>query len=227
MALQDYYNTGDDTFATITSAAWYAQTFTANQAYTIGSVKLRLWRQAGAPANVTVSIRATDGSGHPTGGDLTSGSIAGSGITENTAGAWYEITLTSYSLSNGVKYAIVVRVDTNNVRWRVDNSSPTYAGGNGESSGDSGASWSTRTYDCMFETYDAGNFVELSSTIAAISGMSAILTVGSIVDLSATIAAVSALSAILTVPTVFKTTNIATIKRVVVAGNDEIWFEDI
>lgn len=155
MALQDYYNTGDDTFIAATSTQWLAQTFTANQTYTIGSVKLKLYRSVTPPTNVLVSIRATDGSGHPTGGDLTTGSIAGSSITEGTPGAFHEIDLTPYELTNGIKYAIVLTVDDVSVTWRLDNSSPTYANGNAEKSTNSGVDWSAQSYDFMFETYDS------------------------------------------------------------------------
>ena len=44
------------------SAYWSAMTFTASSTYTIGSIKLELFRVAGAtPGTITVSIRATEG----------------------------------------------------------------------------------------------------------------------------------------------------------------------
>jgi hypothetical protein len=103
-----------------------------------------------------VSIKATDGSGHPTGDDLTSGTIDGNSLS--TTPTWYEIALTEYTLSAHTKYAIVVRApngnDLNLAPWRWDESSPTYAGGNREYSWDSGDTWDSSTsVDLMFEVW--------------------------------------------------------------------------
>jgi len=104
----EYYNTGDDSVGMAYSNYWVAQTFTVGATgHTVTSVKLLLCR-AGSPGTVTVSIRATDGT-HPTGTDLTSGTIDGNSLTTNSAGAWYEIVLTEYPLSANTKYAIVVQ----------------------------------------------------------------------------------------------------------------------
>jgi hypothetical protein len=157
--LYEYYNTGDDWADDVYSTFWASQTFTPSVAHTITSVKLKLYRQ-GSPGIMTVSIRATDASGHPTGADLCSGTIDGSAITTDSAGAWYEITLGSgYALSANTKYAIVCRapngVNANNaVRWRGDSTSPTYAGGCREYSNNSGTSWTSHTSeDLMFEEW--------------------------------------------------------------------------
>jgi len=74
--LYEYYNTGDDSSTNVYNITWYAQTFTPSVAHTITSVKLLLYR-TGSPGTVTVSIRATDGSGHPIGSDLCSGTTNG------------------------------------------------------------------------------------------------------------------------------------------------------
>lgn len=153
--LYEYYNTGQDGSAGFHSTYWRAQTFTAESDHSVTSVKLQIWR-SGLPGTVTVSIRATDGSGHPAGSDLTSGTINGNTLT--TTPGWYEIALTSYNLTSGTKYAIVVRAPsgnlTNYLRWGFDQSSPTYAGGNYEYSGDSGSTWTSNTdRDFMFEVW--------------------------------------------------------------------------
>ena len=149
-------------------------------------------------------------------------------------GAGWKTVVVDWEIDPETIYWIAVQVDntatTTNTDWNTNGADRRSLGGAAATLPEiwGGGSTETAWYFAYYAVWGAGaDYVELSATIAAISGMSAILTVGSIVDLSATIAAVSALSAILTVPTVFKTTNIATIKRVVVAGNDEIWFEDI
>jgi len=162
MTLYEYYNTGDDGGAYVRSSQWYAQTFTIgtvgpNKNHNITSVKLKLYR-SGSPGTFTVGIRETDANGHPTGSDLTSGTIDGDSLTTDTNGAWYEISLTPYELTAGTKYAIVARAPSGSsskyVSWRVDSTNPSYTGGNMEYSNDSGSSWSTDTSrDLMFEEY--------------------------------------------------------------------------
>ncbi|KKN17998.1 hypothetical protein LCGC14_0960240 [marine sediment metagenome] len=233
MALQDYYNTGDDqdSYGIGTASLWAGQSFTPQSDYNINEVKL-YGRRSGSPGVMTVTIKQADGDGKPTGNVLASGTIDVDTIDTNNE--WISISLgEGAGLSGSQQYVLYCNIPTassgNVFTWRGDSSSPTYAGGNFIHSSDGGSSWTLATnIDLMFETWGTGlDYVELSATIAATSALAAILSVGAEVSLSATIAALSTLSAILTVPTVFKTTNIATIKRVVVAGNDEIWIEDI
>jgi hypothetical protein len=166
--LYEYYNTGDDDFIPSYDGRWLAQTFTPSVAHTIASVKLKLSRY-GSPGTVTVGIKATDGSGHPTGSDLCSGTIDGNSLTTVTTGAWYEITLGSgYALSASTKYAIVLRApngdSSNQCRWRRDISSPTYAGGCYEYSTDSGSTWTSYDYDTMFEEWSGEPNISVSPT---------------------------------------------------------------
>jgi hypothetical protein len=156
--LYEYYNTGDDSVNNVFGIYWTAQTFTPAVAHKITSVKLLLYR-LGSPGTVTVSIRATDGSGHPTGGDLCSGTTDGNTLPTGSPYEWRETTLgDGYDLAASTKYAVVARAPggdaSNKVLWRRDGSDPTYAGGNGEHSFDSGSSWLTyTTRDYMFEEW--------------------------------------------------------------------------
>jgi hypothetical protein len=176
--LYEYFNTGDDDYWGNSGNAWNAQTLTPATAHKITSVKLKLYR-VGSPGTLTVSIRATDGSGHPTGADLCSGTIDGNSLTTDTAGEWYEITLgAGYDLSASTKYAIVIRAPSgdamNRVRWRCDSSSPDYAGGCREESINGGATWTTRTAsDFMFEDWGTGGGTTLYAT-ATMSGSGAL-----------------------------------------------------
>lgn len=157
MAIFENYITGDDFYATIASAtAWFGQSFTPVIAHTVESVELLIYRN-GSPGTVTVSIKATDGNGHPTGDDLCSGTTDGDTLTTSTDGEWREITLGSgYALTADTKYAIVVRalsaISSNFVRWRYDITDPTYSGGNYLISTNSGTSWTTWSgVDFMFK----------------------------------------------------------------------------
>jgi hypothetical protein len=155
--LYEYFNTGDDDFFAVRGSTWIAQTFTPSTAHKITSVKLLLYR-LGSPGTITVSIRATDGSGHPTGGDLCSGTTNGNTLPTSSPYEWREVTLgDGYDLAASTKYAIVVRApsgDTSNtLRWR-DKMTGGYAGGNTETSSNSGSSWTAQSnYDLMFEDW--------------------------------------------------------------------------
>lgn len=137
---------------------WRAQTFTVELGnHTVSSIKIEAYRK-GNPGILLLSIKATDGSGHPTGADLTTGTIDADTFTTSLIGDWYEIDVDRYSLDNGTKYAMVFRAlsgsESNEVRWLGDYTSPTYAGGNLETSSDNGSSWNTYTeYDMMFEVW--------------------------------------------------------------------------
>lgn len=161
--LYEYYNTGDNGDRKIFGSYWEAQTFTPSVAHKITSVKLKLYR-TGSPGTITVSIQGTDGSGHPDGVDLCSGTTNGNTLPTGSPYEWREITLGSgHDLSAGTKYAIVVRAVSgdfsNRLNWRNDALSPTYGGGCLESSTNSGSSWSSFTnIDYMFEEYGGVGF---------------------------------------------------------------------
>jgi len=155
--LYEYYNTGDTDKWSIYGVQWGAQTFTPSVAHKITSVKLKLYK-LGSPGTVTVGIRATDVNGHPTGADLCSGTTDGNTLPLYPTFEWREIILgAGYDLVAGTKYAIVVRatggIESDSVSWRLDYTSPTYAGGNFEYSGSSGAAWASADYDFMFEEW--------------------------------------------------------------------------
>ena len=186
-SIRDSYNTGDNG-SSVQNAVndWESQTFTPSENYDIISVKIKIYRQ-NTPGTITVEIQETTG-GEPNGSVLAIGTINGNAIQETYQTAIFEeITFgTSYTLVNGTKYAIVIKASTasgsNILYWRLDSTSPTYAGGSRLSSTNGGSSWSEDTSrDFMFETW--GNTIMPS--------------------------------------------NVITYKRLVVVGNDQVWYEDI
>jgi len=165
-SLYEYYNTGDDnTYSTTTF--WRCQTFTPSEAHKITSVKLLLYKDASLTGTITVSIKTTDGDGKPTGEDLCSGAFDGSTLTADTDGEWKEITLgAGYNLNATTKYAIVLKNSdsVNDVWWRRDSSSPTYAGGESGYSSNEGVAWViVSSSDMMFE--DWGDALATNVTI--------------------------------------------------------------
>jgi len=163
--LQDTYFTGyNDGENTNSSTKWITETFTAGAGYTLSSVDLRL-RRNGSPGTGTVSIRATSG-GVPVAPDLTSGTFDADTIsTDNTNGQVVNVPLTHIALTNGVKYAIVIRgsaTDASNyIKWFAKYNNGTYADGSWYTNASSGVdgSWddggTPDLFDFMFQTYSA------------------------------------------------------------------------
>lgn len=268
MALQDSYNTGDDTHANLHTINWYAQSFIASSDYSIASIKLKLYR-SGDPGIATVSLRAVDGLHKPTGSDIDSvtGTTDGGTLTTDSPGEWREIALSgSISLTSGVEYAIVLRSSSDMLYWRADSNS-SYNGVLSYST-DSGGSWVTTgvaAYDFMFETYSAawptGTIAGISGqtgaltfdttgligNAAGVSSESGILTFASLgltgsvagagggsgilsfeaLAITGTIAAVAALSGGMLFGNIIKPSTTVTVNRLIVAGNDQIWYESI
>jgi hypothetical protein len=178
----EYYNTGDDTTYRVYGAdLWDAQTFTAVGTHKLSSVKLLLYR-TGSPGTLTVSIKATDVNGHPTGPDLAVGATNANTLPYLVSYEWREIIFDPpIWVTNGVKYAIVIRAldgnTANDVRWRADETSPMYTDGNLEYSQDGGATWNSMTdpaTDFMFEVwYDLSSLsikgiVSLTDTLSLV-----------------------------------------------------------
>ena len=160
--LYEYYITGDGNDTACKGDAWLCQTFTTDTAYTITSVKLKLYRY-GTVGDVTVSIREC-GEHYPTGEDLCVGTTNGNTLNNyppHHQGIWREITLGGGSLLAGsTKYAIIVRAldDDGYLYWQNDNDNPTYADGAFGASYNAGVAWETyppdgSETDGMFETW--------------------------------------------------------------------------
>jgi len=157
--LRDSCNTGDSARTWVYSTYYRGQTFTPSGSYKITSVKLRLYRY-GSPGTLNVNVYATDGSGHPTGSALCSGTTDGDTLPTGSPYEWRYITLgAGYQLTASTKYVIVASLANeglgwgHRVYWRYTSPSG-YAGGNLIHSSDSGSSWDDwATYDAMFEVW--------------------------------------------------------------------------
>jgi hypothetical protein len=139
---------------------WHAQTFIVGTVgHTVTSVKLLLSKYINEhPRIITVSIRETDSSGHPTGNDLTVGTTDGETLPDRGfGGEWREITLTEYILNPNTKYAIVLRylgdpVTHGGLIWYSDLFGPYE--GTQEESYNSGELWESSTFfDFLFEVW--------------------------------------------------------------------------
>jgi len=160
MALYEYYTTSGANDIYVYAAEWLAQTFTvgtvgSNENFNVTGCSLWAFRAAN-PGTLNVSIRAVDGSGQPSGSDLSTGSINANTFDEY--GPLQEtISMSSYQLQASTKYAIVARAingDVSNfVAWRYVPSA-TYTGGDIEWSSNSGSTFTAFTdIDFMFAVY--------------------------------------------------------------------------
>ena len=136
-----------------------AQTFTASASYYAVSAKFWCAKTPGEDiGTVTVSIRAVDGTGHPIGSDLATGTRPNADIPDTSAYAWIEFTFTTgVNLVSGTKYAIVCRAsNVSAVRkfYLVDEGDNPLAGGNEELSTNSGSTWAATTLsDILFSVW--------------------------------------------------------------------------
>lgn len=169
-AVDQQYNIGDDGYKYTTPSYWEAETFTPVANHMLRYVRLKLYRLA-TPGLCTVSIKAVDGSGHPTGVDLAQATFDGNAVTEDEGGYWYRIKFpTPTNVSGGTQYAIVLRSAGYQLRWRCDTSSPAYAGGRREYSTDTGTTWiSDDGTDFMFEEYGTTNDMTLLPATVAVN----------------------------------------------------------
>lgn len=166
--IYEYYTIGGDSPVTLYDPTRIGQSFTVGgSGHDVTGITLKLAR-VGTPGTLVIEIKATDGNGHPTGGVLTSGSIAYGNITTNLAGAWYNITMTRYTLSANTKYVILLYTtgtSQNYYVWLSDYYDSSYSGGLLEYSNNSGGSWvSYSVYDLMFIIYAVPSTVLVTIT---------------------------------------------------------------
>ncbi len=165
----------ENAFYNVYGVYWRSQSFTPQASHIITSVKLKLCR-VGSPGTGTVSIKATDANGKPTGADLCSGSIDGNNLPLDPNPEKLGFSLgAGANLYAGTKYALVWRFpsgDSSNYARTRHMYPGTYAGGTAVTSSDSGATWSVVTdWDFVFEDWgeSLAQTISPDSTVQAIA----------------------------------------------------------
>lgn len=159
--LHEFYNTGADDYYLAGGNTWLFMEFTAESSYTISSVKIPLEDYDPIPptGTLTVSITALTTDTHiPTGGDLASGTLDATSITDTST--WFEITFgTPLALTNGTHYAIVIGGCGGATQWACD-AGGGYSGGSLGRSTDNKASWiNWFEPDFLFENWEASEAI--------------------------------------------------------------------
>jgi len=157
--IYESYTTGDDSnFAMWGASRILAQTFTPQTAHILTEVKVKVYR-SGSPGTVEMSLKAVDGSGHPTGGDLSTGTFDGDDVGQGSPSAeWVTVDMTDVTLAASTERALLMKApdgaDTNNdINWQVDSNDGAYIRGNTEWTTDGGTNWDAQSdaHDAMFE----------------------------------------------------------------------------
>ena len=154
--LYEALSSGDNAYGWSSATRWEAQSFTTVGGHFATSVRLKMFILSGdTPGRVTVSIRATDGSGYPTGSDMASGIADGDTFTTSMTGEWREFVFNKPCLlAAATKYTLVIRsenaTDFANIKLVTTGG---YSGGNRNLSMDTGVTWTPLTSDMLFEVY--------------------------------------------------------------------------
>ncbi len=164
--LQEHFSAGDNAYTYIGGVAGAykyqnGQSFTALSAYNLNSVKLKLAKD-GTPGTIIVELYNADVNHYPTGAALVSGNTNGNTLTSDDTGEWREITFSSsYLLTQGNVYVIVIKCLGWRALWRWQISGNGYATGKAVATVNSGSSWyspNSGTADQIFENYDDYTF---------------------------------------------------------------------
>jgi len=155
----NYQGTADSNFIINAANDWAGTSFTTTIAYRITRIDVYLAKGAGDDVgNITVALYATDGSGHPTGSALASGTIADALVPEAGSADYVTCTLTAgKNLENNTKYCIVVHgasCDASNVLYWSYDDNVVFTGGDAEWSTNGGSTWATTANrDGLFKCY--------------------------------------------------------------------------
>ena len=205
----------------------FAMSFTTDGGFDCTKISIygkRVSGGIGEPLNV--AIKAVDGSHKPTGDAVCSGSISSIGDISTDEG-WIEIEMDSPGTLSGVtEYIIVTDKTTADVIWYGD-AAGDYADGMAFYSTDNQSSWGGPvTADLYFRIYSGSSpsYSELAGTITGAGSGSGDLDLD--LELTGTIAGVGGGSGDLgsVLVSVFEA---GLYKRLVAAGNDRIYYEDI
>ena len=139
---------------------WMAQTFTPLVSHKVTKVAMYISRYYN-PGASRISIRATDGEGKPTGGDLTGVDFDANQLPNGDPAAFIYFDLPQYQLLADTMYAMVIRAPNAtgaaSITLAASSTPPLYPRGCLPRSTDSGNTWTLfEGIDAYFEEYGIG-----------------------------------------------------------------------
>jgi hypothetical protein len=233
---------------------WRGNTFTTGSAFDLTRVDIYIGKSLNDDVGVLdIEIYAVDGDHKPTGDALGSATLDDAGVFSEYF--WcHALFGTPVSLSAATEYAMIVHGTSLSAAESIithHDGAGTLVGYLLNST-DGGSSWTTDgVFNFLFKVYsDAASYVditgtcsasasvvggtlevlenvELTGTISAVASVDGTLSLLSLIDITGTVTATSSLTATLTVAANWNVTTMANIKRIVAAGNDKIYYEDI
>lgn len=155
-----------------TDTVWKSQVFTTPATgFVITRVDVK-WMDAGDTGNAIINLKAVDGSDHPTGSALSTGSVAISTFPNDGAGdgaALTTFTMSEYTLAASTKYCLECYAESSGGQIGIRAlTTGEYAGGSFWTSSDSGSSWSDISWDMTFDIW--GNDASIAYTMEATVG---------------------------------------------------------
>jgi hypothetical protein len=233
---------------------WRGNTFTTGSAFDLTRVDIYINKPLNDDVGVLdIEIYAVDGDHKPTGAALGSATLDDAGVFNEYF--WcHALFGTPVSLSAATEYAMIVHgTSLSATEYIITNRDAGTLVGYLLNSTDGGSSWTTdgAVFNFLFKVYsDAASYVditgtcsasasvvggtlevlenvELTGTISAVASVDGTLSLLSLIDITGTVTATSSLTATLTVAANWNVTTMANIKRIVAAGNDKIYYEDI
>lgn len=150
---------GAELYYNVYLTTWRAQSFKPSVSHTLTSIKIRADRyDSGDPlSTLNFHIRAVDGTGKPTGSNLSSGTYDGTTLVYGSSFPFPLITvnMSSLILMAGTTYAIVMDASTGDSMEVQSDQTANYANGTVWWSTDSGATWSESAAngDMIFEEW--------------------------------------------------------------------------
>jgi len=129
-----------------------AQTFTPTSDFCVGSVSVYMKKLYDPSGDLEIAIQGVDGSNHPDGSDIYSETFSQADISTSFAWHTFYFSKGRVRVSNGTRYAIVLRSPTSGsgtgYQGYADNISGDIPNGNLEHSDNGGSSWTALTaYD--------------------------------------------------------------------------------
>lgn len=170
----EYYDATPDNWIGFDGSYQCAQTFTVgtvsdNEKIDLTNIKISLFK-ADNPGTIVVDVYSTitiDGSSYLFTDKISTGSIDGAGVTEDSGGDWYDFTVGGTELQPNTTYAMTMTCDAGTV-WCLSKTVGGYGGGTAFY-GVNDRYWVFGNRDCVFEIWGEAPLKGITSKVVTTS----------------------------------------------------------